>query len=175
MINRTAQTVVSCCRILTRTVQPVSTETELINSPPAKYADNREALKANTWRDLDVTGYVKVASLRNLKLRISVMLSSWSAKSPSWKLLRMLSDVWYECDNVGRNDAWSWPSSGLYSGQHEEPRRTSFLQVLWTSLCFGPGSPPLIVLPMNKITSKITSILQGEVLLPIPSDCLSQT
>ena len=70
MINRAAQGICQTLKLLPKNTQWFSEEREIINAPPEKYANNRQALKKNTWRDLDPTGFVDLSITRNRKPRI---------------------------------------------------------------------------------------------------------
>lgn len=67
---------------MTRSIYAFS-NTSLINAPPAKYVNSRDALKHNTWRDIDETGKVLFHIRRDPKRHISVSLNNGSRKSQS--------------------------------------------------------------------------------------------
>ena len=72
MINRAAQNIPQYVKLFSKTMQCSSAQKELINAPSEEFISNRQALKKNTWRDLDPTGLVLLIKFRNLKPLILV-------------------------------------------------------------------------------------------------------
>ena len=58
MIFRAAQGLVQHIRLISKSIQPASSQKDIINTPSWEYVSSRSALKANIWRDLDPTGLV---------------------------------------------------------------------------------------------------------------------
>lgn len=133
--------IIGMARNMTKNIRMMMFQSEFsfqdsVNQPPAKYIDNRSALKENIWRNIDPTHTVILQDTQKSAIshrsNAEVLIHEIPVIKSHSEVVRCIVHIYL---GSGWKCSRNWTSSSLPSAQYSKARRACFLQILWVTIC----------------------------------------